>query len=246
MGHLNREFEQVGLPYAPRLEPGSKASKEAAKKKKDDVGAGLAGKHAKVSGRKVMAPKAFAALRGSGTVLSEVALKKAAPTPPAKSAPKASALSRGSAPSKASALPKDGAPLRLEAAMKATVLKSALMVATSKAGVLWISTRMKSPSVDSLQAPKGKQARVDMPPHLFFTPTPKAVTWLRPPTESDDGQVAYCLMLDFVPSAESCSSLSSSDSSELASIIASPPPVPDMVISAELPDILEMPEVEAA
>jgi hypothetical protein len=55
MGHLNQVFEQAGVPYGPRLEPGSKASKVAAKKRKDDAGAGLAGKHAKVPGRKVMA-----------------------------------------------------------------------------------------------------------------------------------------------------------------------------------------------
>jgi hypothetical protein len=53
-------------------------------------------------------------------------------------------------------------------------------------------------------------------------------------------------MLDFVPSAESCSSSPLSDSSESKSIMHLPPPAPGMLISAELQDIAEMPEVEAA
>jgi hypothetical protein len=46
-------------------------------------------------------------------------------------------------------------------------------------------------------------------------------------------------------SAVSCSSLSSSDSSSSESIMASPPPVPDMLISTVLQDVSEMP-LEAA
>jgi hypothetical protein len=53
-------------------------------------------------------------------------------------------------------------------------------------------------------------------------------------------------MLDFVLSAESCSSSSLSDSSESESILASPPTVPDMLICAEPKDIVETPEVEVA
>jgi hypothetical protein len=45
---------------------------------------------------------------------------------------------------------------------------------------------------------------------------------------------------------ESCSSSLSSDSSESESIMASPPPVPDMVISVKLPDISDTPDVEVA
>jgi hypothetical protein len=50
--------------------------------------------------------------------------------------------------------------------------------------------------------------------------------------------VAYCQMLDSVPSVETCSSLSSSESSSSEFMRASPPPIPD------LGDIMEMPKVE--
>jgi hypothetical protein len=35
-GRLNQVFEQADMPYGPRLEPGSEASKEAVKKRKND------------------------------------------------------------------------------------------------------------------------------------------------------------------------------------------------------------------
>jgi hypothetical protein len=49
-GRVNRVFEQAGVPYGPRLALGSKASKEAMKKRKSDAGAGPMGKRAKASG----------------------------------------------------------------------------------------------------------------------------------------------------------------------------------------------------
>jgi hypothetical protein len=39
-GQVNRVFEQASVPYGPRLEPGSQACEEAAKKRKSDAGAG--------------------------------------------------------------------------------------------------------------------------------------------------------------------------------------------------------------
>jgi hypothetical protein len=72
-----------------------------------------------------------------------------------------------------------------------------------------------------------------------------AIAWPQPSTESDDGWVAVCAMLE-APSAVSSSSSSSSDSSGSKSIMASPPLVPDLLISAELQDIPEMLDVEAA
>jgi hypothetical protein len=143
-------FEHADVPYGPSLELGSEASKEVAKKRKDDGGVVLAGKRAKVSGPKAMAPKASMALRGSGIVSSELALSKAAHARHTKSVLKASTLPRASVP------PKAGAPLRVEAAVKGAVSKSMATVATSKAEVLRISTRTKRPSADSLQALKGK------------------------------------------------------------------------------------------
>jgi hypothetical protein len=66
------------------------------------------------------------------------------------------------------------------------------------------------------------------------------------PTESDDHRVAYCTMLDSISSVETClPSLShSSSSSEL--LRTSPPLIPDLHISVELEDILEMLEAEPA
>jgi hypothetical protein len=76
--------------------------------------------------------------------------------------------------------------------------------------------------------------------------TRKTVVWPPAPVDSDDDQVAYYPMLDLVPSTESFSSPSSSDSSGSKSIRASPPPIPDLFISMELLDIPEMPEAWAA
>jgi hypothetical protein len=143
-------FEHADVPYGPSLELGSEASKEVSKKRKDDGGVVLAGKRAKVSSPKAMAPKASMALRGSGIVSSELALSKAAHAHHTKFVLKASTLPRASVP------PKAGAPLRVEAAAKDAVSKSMATVATSKAEVLRISTRTKRPSADSLQALKGK------------------------------------------------------------------------------------------
>jgi hypothetical protein len=148
-------------PNGPRLEPGTEANKESAKKRKDDAGAGPADKHTKVSGWKVMAPRAFVLPSGSGAPSSKMALTKAILAPHTKYAPKASAPPRANAP------PKVGAPT------KTVVSKSVVAVAMSKAGVLRISTRMKRPSSDSMWAPKGKQARVDVPPPLASVATHK-------------------------------------------------------------------------
>jgi hypothetical protein len=52
---VNQVFERVGVPYGPRLEPGSEASEEAAKKRKQDAGAGYLAKCTKVSGWKAYA-----------------------------------------------------------------------------------------------------------------------------------------------------------------------------------------------
>jgi hypothetical protein len=37
---VNWVFEQAGVPYSPRSELGSEASKEAVRKRRDDVGVG--------------------------------------------------------------------------------------------------------------------------------------------------------------------------------------------------------------
>jgi hypothetical protein len=57
--------------------------------------------------------------------------------------------------------------------------------------------------------------------------------------------VAYCTILDSVPSAESCSS-SSNGSTGLEFVMASPPLVLDMHFSAELLHMTEARKAEAA
>jgi hypothetical protein len=55
--------------------------------------------------------------------------------------------------------------------------------------------------------------------------------------------VAYCVMLDSMPSVESCLPSSSSDRSGSESILASPPLVPNLRISTEL-SVLEAEAVQ--
>jgi hypothetical protein len=120
MGWLNRVFEQAGVPYGPRLEPGSEASKEATGKRKNDSGIRPVGKHVKVSGRKAMALKVPTTPKGMGAASSKAPLAKAAHT---------KAVSKGSVAPGASVPPKAGAPLR------AAVSKITATVTTPKASV---------------------------------------------------------------------------------------------------------------
>jgi hypothetical protein len=57
--------------------------------------------------------------------------------------------------------------------------------------------------------------------------------WPQATVKADDGRVAYCAMLDSMPSVESCSS-SSSDSSGSESILTLPPPITDLHIFTKL------------
>jgi hypothetical protein len=171
-GHLNRVFEQAEVPYGPCLVPGSEASKEAVKQRKNDSGAGLAGKRMKVSGRKAMVLNAPAAPKVTGAALSKVALAKAANT---KSVPKSS-VALGSS-----------VPLKAGASSKTIISKTEATVIAPKVGVLRISTRTKRPSAASSQAPKGKQARVDVMPPLATAATHKAMVRPHAMVESDDG-----------------------------------------------------------
>jgi hypothetical protein len=54
------------MPYGSCLELDSEASKEAARKRKNDADAGPTGKRAKVSSRKATTPKALATTKGIG------------------------------------------------------------------------------------------------------------------------------------------------------------------------------------
>jgi hypothetical protein len=71
-GRLNRIFEQAGVAYSPRPEPSSKASKEAARKRKNDAVTGPVGKQTKVPDKKkVDAPKASVTSKTVGVALSK-------------------------------------------------------------------------------------------------------------------------------------------------------------------------------
>jgi hypothetical protein len=71
-GRLNRIFEQASVAYCPRPEPGSEASKEAARKRKNDAVAGPVGKQTKVPDKKkVDAPKASMTSKTAGVASSK-------------------------------------------------------------------------------------------------------------------------------------------------------------------------------
>jgi hypothetical protein len=233
-GWVNRVSEPAGVPYGPRLEPGSEACKEAAKKRKSDTGAGTSGKHMKVSGRKGMLAKASVAPKGMDAAPSKTVLAKATYTTQA---------------SKAGMVLGTSVPPRVATRSGVAVLKItvtvAVMVTMSRAGVLKISTSVKSPAAALSPAMKGKHAKVDArPPPALVTP---CAILVRQPVaaRADTNRVTYCAILDSVPSAELCSS-SSNDSFSSESVMASPPPVPDVHISVELPPVIEVPEVEVA
>jgi hypothetical protein len=155
---------------------------------------------------------------------------KSAPTKAThvKSAPRACDVAGASVP------PKPRAPL-------GTIMsKTASTVTAPRAGVFKINVGAKRPAMAPSPATKGKQARVDVRLPPTSTATRKAPVRPQAPGRSDDGLVACCVLLDFVPSVESCSSSSSSDSSGSESVLASPPSVPDLHISAELPDMTEV------
>jgi hypothetical protein len=90
------------VPHGPHLESGSKASKEAARKTKNDAGARLAGKRVKLSGWKATTTKAPVAPKSMGAASSKATSSKAAPSQ-MKSVPKAGAAPRASVPLKAGA-----------------------------------------------------------------------------------------------------------------------------------------------
>jgi hypothetical protein len=129
MGRLNRVFEQGGVPYGPRLVPGSQASKEATEKRKNDSSVGPARKHVKLSSRKAMAPKVPTAPKGTGAASSKTALAKAAHK---------------------KSMPKAGAP------QKTIVLENTVAVPMPKVGVIRINTGMKRQSAASSQVLKEK------------------------------------------------------------------------------------------
>jgi hypothetical protein len=158
---------------APRLELGFEASKESARKRKDDASAGLARKRVKVYGWKATTPKASTTPKGTGAALSNAAPLKAA--------------SSKATPAKADAAPKASAPSKAGAPTKATVQKSTLILSVLKAGVLKIGDGGKRPSVESLPAPKGKHAKVTVVPPLVSAPAHQTIVRPQPPMKSDDG-----------------------------------------------------------
>jgi hypothetical protein len=193
------------VPYGPRLEPRSEVNKEATKKRRNDAGAGPAGKCAKVSGSKVAALKDPVVPKGSS-----------AASPKAPTTPKGpSVASSKAASSHARSVPKADALPKTSASPKAAVPKSAVTQAVPtqvvpKAGVLKISNKGKMPvSVEPLLASKGKQGKVNVVPSSGSAPIHGAIVRLQPPTEFDDGRVVAYAMLG---ASSVVSSLASSSS----------------------------------
>jgi hypothetical protein len=188
------------VPYGPRLEPRSEVNKEATKKRRNDAGAGPAGKCVKVSGSKVAALKDPVVPKGSS-----------AASPKAPTAPKGpSVASSKAASSHARSVPKADALPKTSASPKAAVPKSAVTQAVPKAGVLKISNKGKMPvSVEPLLASKGKQGKVNVVPSSGSAPIHGAIVRLQPPTEFDDGRVVAYAMLG---ASSVVSSLASSSS----------------------------------
>jgi hypothetical protein len=136
-------FEQAGMAYGPHPEPGSEASKEAAWKRKNDVGTGPVGQWTKVPDKKKVA-----ALKASVT---------------SKNASDASSMA-ASAPAKA--MQKVGAPPKA-ATQKATAVKTIPDAAqvVPKAEVLRISIGVKRPvSAEPSSVQSKKQAKVTKAP----------------------------------------------------------------------------------
>jgi hypothetical protein len=204
-GRLSWVFEQADVPYGPRLEPGSEASKETMIKRKNDAGEGPMSKCEKVSGQKSTALKPPTTSRGTGAASSKAALSKIASSKAAPSHPK-------SMP-KASATPKTGAPSKADAPAKAAVQKSVAMPSVSKAGVLRISPGLKRPNAEPAQAPKGKHARVDAAPSPAFAQVRRTIAQPQLPTGSDDDRVVTCTMLGASPAVLRSASSSSDGSS---------------------------------
>jgi hypothetical protein len=185
---VNRVFEQGRVPYGPQLKPGFEASKEATLNHNSDVGAGPTGKHVKVSDRKMLSSKAYAALKSVGVASSKAALPNVTH---AKSTPKTSVAAR------VGDLLKPGMPLR------SAIPKTAMMVTAQRARALKISTGTKRPAAAPSPTMKGKHARIELRPPLASAAAHKASVRPQAPAGSDSGRVAYSAMLDSVPSIES-------------------------------------------
>jgi hypothetical protein len=137
---VNKVFEEASVPYEPRLEPGSEACEEAAKRRKNDAGTRPSVKHAKMSSWKTMHVKASVAPKGMGAESSKTVLARAPPDTHA---------SRGtSVPQKAS--------------MSKVATTVAATVTSSRADVLRISTGVKRPAAALPPRAKGKQVKVSM------------------------------------------------------------------------------------
>jgi hypothetical protein len=144
-GRVNRVFKQAGVPYGPRLEPDSEACEEATKKRKSDAGDGPSGKCVKVSGRNVMPTMAYVAAKGVSAAPSKTVSARATHT---MQASKVGVVPGTSVP------PRAVAPSGLVVSKTATTV--AVMVTTSRARVLKISTSAKRPAAVLSLAVKGK------------------------------------------------------------------------------------------
>jgi hypothetical protein len=121
----------------------------------------------------------------------------------------------------------------------ASVSKVAVTVISLRASVLRINVGTKRPSAATSPTTMGKHARVDIGPVLTSTAPSKVCARSRVSTEPDEDRVAYCPLLDFVPSE---SGSSSGETSGSESILSSPSLVPYLRVSAEIPSMMKVPE----
>jgi hypothetical protein len=104
---------------------------------------------------------------------------------------------------------------------------------------------VKRPAAALSPTAKGKQVRLDVRPPLASVTPRKASARSRPAAGTDDDWVAYCAMLDSIPSVESCSS-SSDETSGSELIFASPPPILNIRIDVRLLPVRELLEAGMA
>jgi hypothetical protein len=107
---------------------------------------------------------------------------------------------------KVTVVPGTGIPPKAAVTSVAFMSNVAMTVTSSGAGALKFSARMKRPAAALSSSVKGKPVRLDAGPPSTSIVAHKVSTWPQPATGTDDEWVAYCPMLNSVPSESSSSS----------------------------------------
>jgi hypothetical protein len=131
-------------------------------------------------------------------------------------------------------LPVASARPKTVASTVASVSKVTATVISPRVGVLKINVGAKRPGAALSPEAKGKQARLDVGPVLTSSAPLEVCAGPLVSAEPDEGQVAYCALLDSVPSESSSSSSGETSGSE--SILPPLSLVQDLHVSAEVPE----------